>query len=70
MTVEITESDLLEELRGKLSSNYRQAAMARDIGVSIQFANQVLKGHVPMTPKVYSYLGYERVIETRFVKKI
>ena len=53
----LTEDDVRERMRKRLTWNYSQKQMADDIGVSEQFISMVLKGERSPSMKIREWLG-------------
>ena len=59
-----TDEQIVEELR-KATRESSQTAVAKEIGVSMAYISEVLKGRRPLGPKVLEYLGYRREVSIR-----
>jgi plasmid maintenance system antidote protein VapI len=54
------ENDLRKELIKRLKRQGTQSSLAREIGISHSYLNDILKGKRQITGPVASYLGFER----------
>ena len=58
----MTHADLIDRLRAKCAEAGSQAALARQIGVSRMYINNILNGHAPISDTVLNGIGIERVV--------
>ena len=57
-----SESQLLDDLRERVRQFGRQAVVARELGFTPQYLCDVLGGNRPVSDKLASALGYDRVV--------
>ena len=62
MPQSITHEELLGRLRQQMQASGSQNKAARDLGVSVQYLAEVLKGHRPIGPTLLRGLGIRKII--------
>ena len=66
---ELTSAEVVGRLKRQLNGHETQKAMAKEIGCSVQFLNDVLRGRREPSGKVLQYLSLERVVSYKIVPR-
>ena len=61
MLKQCTHEQLIEEL-GRRAQESSMTEIARQVGVSVVYISEILRGKRPMSDRVAEHLGYERLV--------
>jgi hypothetical protein len=61
MVKHLTHEDVVERLRS-VTQESSMTAVANEIGVSLPYISEILRGRRPLGPRVIDYLGYEKQV--------